>query len=878
MNKKGFTMVELLTTLVILGIIVTVGMITVTKVLDSARSSHYSSSLKTIRVAAASYYSDNNDKLPKVLGQKATVTVKTLIDSKYLDSVKDHNDKKCDYVKSKVDAYKVSNSNYKYITTLVCEKYDNSKTAVPNNLKIRITLTKTFDNASDKLNIESFDGIKSYRYRIYKNSVLLYDSGIINGKASEKIETQLKYKDKVNNGSNIRVVASATDVYGNTIEASKSVVIENKNAPLCGKNIKGASTTWINGDRQISIDCVNNNGINCKQKRYSQKFSETTKFGYITIEGDNGVNSDCQVNAYIDKVKPSCEILSNNTKPTFSLVLTINGKDKDSEIATKGYSWNNSTFDTTKTRTIEKNGIYMASVKDVAGNVGNCNFDVTNIYRKPNKPTITNPTNGWVNYNFSLTVKTTTEESQLGYWYYSYDNANFTRYDSSYGKQSYVTTSFSAERNQAVYVRVCNKGASGPTDNVNCSDSASTTIKIDKTKPIIISSSTSATSDTGYKLSVSASDGGSVQSGLNIMNYASSSTYISNGSAAVTVSAGTKTEFYVIDKAGNISDVQSVSPVKNNYNVSNHCWTVNLSTAISCANAGDTIYLITNNYTDDTIATFSKNLTFNIQGNTLIRDKVLLASGAGVTVNFTGNTNGKIEIKNADNNLIKAQSSATANVSGPITLIDNGQRSDNKSIVASHSSGIINISMEKGKIISSDKAVGTDGGTFHISNMPNGYIYGKSRYCSGNASCTSKSNVVVWAKSGGNTNTINNVNIVDYNSNNGTVRIESGQIIEFYDGVKIYGSLINMGKARIIGSTKIDRGTNGIAVENYGDMSIKNASALISNNSRERGTFKNAGNTWFDAGTIENKAGGYAVFNTGMFKQNGGNIFGAKNW
>ena len=40
---------------------------------------------------------------------------------------------------------------------------------------------------------------------------------------------------------------------------------------------------------------------------------------------------------------------------------------------------------------------------------------------KPNKPTITNPTNGnWTNKDFSLTVKTTTT-SNLGYWYYSYD-------------------------------------------------------------------------------------------------------------------------------------------------------------------------------------------------------------------------------------------------------------------------------------------------------------------------------------------------------------------------------------------------------------------------------------------------------------------------
>ena len=108
---------------------------------------------------------------------------------------------------------------------------------------------------------------------------------------------------------------------------------------------------------------------------------------------------------------------------------------------------------------------------------------------KPNKPTITNPTNGnWTNKDFSLTVKTTTT-SNLGYWYYSYDKKNWGIYNNenynSYGKNVYETSPFSAERNQAVYIRVCNKKATRPTDSTNCSDYASTNIKIDKTPPTL---------------------------------------------------------------------------------------------------------------------------------------------------------------------------------------------------------------------------------------------------------------------------------------------------------------------------------------------------------------------------------------------------------
>ena len=107
---------------------------------------------------------------------------------------------------------------------------------------------------------------------------------------------------------------------------------------------------------------------------------------------------------------------------------------------------------------------------------------------KPNKPTIINPTKeNWTNKDFSLTVKTTTQANNLGYWYYSYDASKWITYNNqsynSYGKSEFITSPFSVQRNQLAYIKVCNKKASGPTDTANCSDYASTYIRIDKTNP-----------------------------------------------------------------------------------------------------------------------------------------------------------------------------------------------------------------------------------------------------------------------------------------------------------------------------------------------------------------------------------------------------------
>ena len=94
----------------------------------------------------------------------------------------------------------------------------------------------------------------------------------------------------------------------------------------------------------------------------------------------------------------------------------------------------------------------------------------------PKKPTISNHTNGnWVNYDFSLQVKTESPSDLIGYWQYSYDQEDWITYSDS-ATNNFTTTPFTKERNPDVYIRVCSKYGS-------CSEAASTRIRIDKTPP-----------------------------------------------------------------------------------------------------------------------------------------------------------------------------------------------------------------------------------------------------------------------------------------------------------------------------------------------------------------------------------------------------------
>ncbi len=128
--------------------------------------------------------------------------------------------------------------------------------------------------------------------------------------------------------------------------------------------------------------------------------------------------------------------------------------------------------------------------------LGNCSsaksFKVKLDRTKPSKPTIVNPSGEkWTNKNFKLNITSTDSMSGLGNHYYTY-NASATAYGSdaeqkwnelTNGKNTsgvksmkFDTGEFSAERNQKVYIKACDMVG-------NCSDSASTWIKIDKTAP-----------------------------------------------------------------------------------------------------------------------------------------------------------------------------------------------------------------------------------------------------------------------------------------------------------------------------------------------------------------------------------------------------------
>lgn len=86
MNKKGFTLVELLAVIVILGLLLALATLTVTAYLNAAKEASFKSLVQSIEASAELYIIDNSGKYPQldVAGSVFDIELKDLVDNNYI--------------------------------------------------------------------------------------------------------------------------------------------------------------------------------------------------------------------------------------------------------------------------------------------------------------------------------------------------------------------------------------------------------------------------------------------------------------------------------------------------------------------------------------------------------------------------------------------------------------------------------------------------------------------------------------------------------------------------------------------------------------------------------------------------------------------------
>ena len=111
--NKGFSLVELLAVIVILGIIIGIGVVSVTRLVDRAKKSEQDSNKNIITMSAQTYLQNNKNLVPKVVGESRNIKVSDLKANNYLTKdIKNNKGESC-MENSYVRVYKLSNTDSK---------------------------------------------------------------------------------------------------------------------------------------------------------------------------------------------------------------------------------------------------------------------------------------------------------------------------------------------------------------------------------------------------------------------------------------------------------------------------------------------------------------------------------------------------------------------------------------------------------------------------------------------------------------------------------------------------------------------------------------------------------------------------------------------
>ncbi len=573
---NGFTMVELLVTIVIIGLLFTLGYFSITAILNRANDSYYASQEDMIVLAGRDYFADYRSELPKEIGETNYVTLKTLIDEGYIDPVKDRNDNDCNYEGSIVIAQKITNDEYQYYVTLLCDNDNYETTEDDANPVIKFSPNRKSSTEAITVKMEVTDnkGVASYRYVIVKEGETYYDSDyqLYNGEVTINLTEKGLYT----------IIGYAIDTSGNRGDGESGKYSIYEGIDCANVEFSGSTKeqTWTNKDISVGITVPSNTyrfevSIRKNGGEYtvvdnylgsvkpSLTISEEGKTQIKVTAYDAEGNSCVAVSKeyYLDKTKPSCNISTNGTSGEngwyrSNVSLSLNRTDNVGEISQYGLVNSNSTSYNGKASASQGNTsgtTWYGYVKDAAGNTASCSTSV--------KVDTTAPT-------CSVSFSGTSGENG---WYRSNASVSLGRNDNLSGVASYgLTTSTSTTYNGSVSASQGN--TSGTTWRGYVKDAAGNTgtcsgsVKVDTVKPTCSISVSGTGGNNGWyrsnvTLTLNRSDNYSV-AGYGLTT-SSSATYNGSVSASQGNTGGTTWRGYIKDAAGNTNSCSTTVKVDN---------------------------------------------------------------------------------------------------------------------------------------------------------------------------------------------------------------------------------------------------------------------------------------------------------------------------
>lgn len=239
-NKKGFTLTEILATIVILGVILAIAVPSYNALSKKFEKEYYDKLDKSVLAAAKSYWKDNPDKRPNELLKTNYIELDDLIKKKHIENVTEYRSKKG--LKGYIIIINVGNGKYDY------------KTCIKNAQN-----WSSWDTSKETV----FDNINNYCNEIWKNNYTVNYNTITADQVYLYVDED--YEMNENNSNELRKklgtskVASVTDSEDNTLK--EITIADGKDNKVYPENVTAVALNekrtfkleYSNGTRDLEV-------------------------------------------------------------------------------------------------------------------------------------------------------------------------------------------------------------------------------------------------------------------------------------------------------------------------------------------------------------------------------------------------------------------------------------------------------------------------------------------------------------------------------------------------------------------------------------------------------------------------------------------------